>query len=171
MIVLFSRYPNLLDLLLEKLEECATILEKPLIRTDIRSSMKAAQSVPFLYPIAILFTHLLPSSLEFIPMELSSKVTRFAPLLIRYYKTVILHMHTCTYLQNTTNKYILVQMSRTLQFIPIQIDYMRINILIKSSILCRLIKIYAVCNGKKLYFYASRSAFFCFGLSFQLMHE
>lgn len=83
-IVFFSRYPNLLDLLLAKLEECAAIIETPLIQTDIRSLLKAAQSVPYLYPIAILFTHLLPSSLEFIPAELSSKVTRFAPLLIRY---------------------------------------------------------------------------------------
>ena len=103
-IVFFSRYPNLLDLLLEKLEECATILEKPLVRTDIRSSMKAAQSVPFLYPIAILFTHLLPSSLEFIPLELSSKVTRFAPLLIRYFKIVVLLLRTYSYRYSTCTR-------------------------------------------------------------------
>ena len=114
----FSRYPNLLDLLLEKLEECATILEKPLIRTDIRSSMKAAQSVPFLYPIAILFTHLLPSSLEFIPVELSSKVTRFAPLLIRYYKCIILLLHTCS---------LLVQMSKILLFMLIDSTLIRLK--------------------------------------------
>jgi hypothetical protein len=65
---------------LSKLEDSAVALEALSSRAACGT---AAHCAPFLFPIAILFTHLLPSSLEFAPLDLSAKVARFVPLLIR----------------------------------------------------------------------------------------